>query len=130
MGVKSIDLAPLRHVEVLPDYFLDGCKGLQEVDLSPLVGLREAGSFCLAWCTGIKSIDLTPLRAVEVLPEGFLNGCNGLEDVDLSPLVRLTEVCEECLQNCASVKTIRLPSHQPANVLRWDVRGLVVTEEE
>ena len=90
--MKSIDLTPLRVVEVLPDGFLDGCSSLEEVDLSPLVNLREVGCYFMSGCTSLKSIDLTPLRVVEVLPDGFLDGCSSLEVVDLRPLVNLKDV--------------------------------------
>ena len=88
--MKSVDLTPLRVVEVLPEGFLSECCSLEEVDLSLLVNLREVGSYFLNGCASMKSIDLTPLRALEVLPRGFLSGCFSLEEVDL-PLVNLRE---------------------------------------
>ena len=89
--MKTIDLTPLRAVEVLPNYFFCECSSLEKLDLSPLANLREVGKHFMSGRVGMKSIDLAPLRAVEVLSECFLYGCSGLEEVDLSPLVNLTE---------------------------------------
>ena len=69
----------------IPSDFLSKCSSLEKVDLTPLINLREVGSYFLNECTGMKSIDLTPLRAVEVLPDWFLSGCSSLEGVDLTP---------------------------------------------
>ena len=117
INIKSIDLTPLRAVEVLPEYFLSGCSGLEEVDLSPLINLREVGRFFLVSCTGMKSIDLTPLRAVQVLPDGFLNYCSGLEAVDLSPPNPFSR-CGSCMLHEPQSYQIGTPSaHQPVTKL-------------
>ena len=41
--MKSIDLTPLKAVEVLPKGFLSDCRSLEGVDLTPLTNLREVG---------------------------------------------------------------------------------------
>ena len=106
--MKSIDLTPLRAVEVLPLGFLHECSGLEKVDLSPLVNLREVGYDFLSGCTAMTSIDLTPLRAVEELPYGFLFRCSGLREVDLSPLIDIKKVGDNFLSGCSSIRSIDL----------------------
>ena len=66
--------------------------GLKEVDLSPLVNVKEVDRHFLYSCTGLTTIDLAPLTAIKVIPEGFLHGCVGLKVVDLSPLVNVNKV--------------------------------------
>ena len=117
VNLRRVNLESLRSVEVLPKFFLWECSGLEEVDLSPLVNVREVEDYFMSGCTSMKSIDLTPLRAVEVLPSHFLYGCNSLEEVDLSPLVNLREVGDFCLSGCTSMKSIDLTPLRAVDVL-------------
>ena len=105
-GLASINLAPLRAVEELPDGFLACCSGLRDLDLSPLVGVKKVGVHFLFGCTGLASINLAPLWAVEELPDNFLAGCSGLREVDLAPLVGLKEVRWSFLANCSALTRI------------------------
>ena len=43
VNLKRVDFARTQPVEVLPSRFLNECSRLEEVDLSPLVSIREVG---------------------------------------------------------------------------------------
>ena len=66
--ITSIDLAPLRALEVLPEGFLNGCSGLEEVDLSPLTRLTGVSELCLRNCTSLKTFRLAPHQPASLLP--------------------------------------------------------------
>ena len=52
--------------------FLCECRGLRELDLSPLSHFTEIAPYFLANCTGLTTLDLTPLSKVTQLPEGVV----------------------------------------------------------
>ena len=103
---------------------------LEEVDLSPLVNLREVGVNFLRGCSSMKSIDLTPLRAIKVLPDGFLFGCRSLVEVDLSPLVYVVKVFGKgCCEGCTGLNEIVVGPHQSAKIVTKGLRGFVVDRD-
>ena len=91
-NLGQLDLASLRAIEAIPEGFLGWCTALKEIDLTPLVNVKEVGPSFLTCCTNIKRINLAPLHAIDAIPNDFLTSCVGLKGLDLSPFVNLKKV--------------------------------------
>ena len=75
-GIARYHLVPLpttrpivRAVEILPPGFLEECRSLEEVDLSPLVHLIQVSGLCLENCTNLKTIRMGPNQPANMLPK-------------------------------------------------------------
>ena len=107
-GLSCVDLSPLVRVSEPGRGFLQGCSGLMVIDLSPLSSVTRIQSSFLHGCSSLTTIDLTPLDQVVSIGHSFLKGCSGLTDIDLRPLSRI-KVAPECfLHGCNELTTIDL----------------------
>lgn len=120
----SINLASLKNVIIIKDYFLSGCLNLRDVDLSPLTELRLIGNYFLSDCyalngvttsslqnvisignsfmtnTNIRKIDLSPLSNLKFIGDNFMAGNKELSDVDLSNWVSVLTIGSNFMLNC------------------------------
>jgi hypothetical protein len=105
----DIDLTPISQLEKgVQGPFLQGCKGLSHIDLSPFLRVASTGRSFLQGCSGLMAIHLTPLSHVTDIQASFLHGCSGLTTIDLSPLLHLRTVGHFFLKGCSSLTEIDL----------------------
>ena len=104
-GLEVVDLSPLCQVTVVHPLFLSKCASLRELNLSPLSCVTEIGAFFLAGCAGLTGLDLSPLARVRTVHGSFLAGCTGLSpSLDVAALVGVTTITlETFLAGCTGL---------------------------
>ena len=58
-SLTTLDLTPFNNVTKIESSFLSGCKGLTTLDLTPLNKVKNVGTYFAADCTSLTSIYLS-----------------------------------------------------------------------
>lgn len=90
-ALTALDLSLLAHLTCIGDSFLrgcgrcflDGCRGLPTIDLSPMERVTSIGSWFVDCCSELTGLHLSPMERVTNIGEGFLDDCKRLANVSI-----------------------------------------------
>ena len=107
-GLQSLDLSGLNNVKSIGSDFLYQCTSLTSLDFSSLNNVESIGDAFLRNCSGLQAIDLLPLSNVESIGNNFLSYCSDLKSFDLSPLSKVTSIGDYFLCECYNLSSLDL----------------------
>jgi len=124
--VINIDARGLDNVTAICDSFLERCKALPKLDLSPLQNVVSIGCEFLSWCSSLETVDLSPFSQVTSIGDSLLSHCLSLTAVDLTPLRNLITInASYWLCRCAELRgVIDLTAFRGLQKVEWYAHDL------
>lgn len=107
--ITTLDLSPLSNATRINGSFLSGCRSLTQIDLSPLSNATRIGSAFLSSCSGLTSLDLSPLSNVTMIERFFLYWCDGLTSIKVPWTTIPTTDTAEFMYGVPSTCSIEVP---------------------
>ncbi|MDP3533039.1 MAG: leucine-rich repeat domain-containing protein, partial [Alphaproteobacteria bacterium] len=103
----TCDLPAIKEIN---NNFLDECRSLQMVNLTPLLKVTSIGNNFLCGCFKLTKANLPSSLRITQIGDKFLSCCSALQHIDLSSLSRITHIKDQFLSYCPSLKHINLSS--------------------
>lgn len=110
LGPRSTFSSPCIVFSSVGSGFLQQCRYLHRLDLTPLTGVVTIGPDFMLGCQTIESLCLEPLQHVTQIGPRFLEGCSSLRALDFSLMNRLRVFPTGFLRNCSALAKIKLPT--------------------
>jgi hypothetical protein len=105
--IETIDLSPLKNIEIIGDYFLDRCQKLITINLDPLINVSVIGEYFLSECRSLTTITLNNgFKNVHTINRGFLSNSSAFTNINLASLINLEKIGNDFLSGCGNLKTV------------------------
>ncbi|CAO5677570.1 MAG: hypothetical protein NEHIOOID_00831 [Holosporales bacterium] len=117
-SVERIDLSSLKRLNKIGISFISHTQRLEKINIECLKNVTDIPHSFMSFNKSLKSIDLSPLANVERIAPLFFSYCDNFESIDLSPLVNVQNIEDLMFSSCSQIKNFIIPTN-------WQFRNMI-----